>query len=132
MAIITLERMQFYAYHGCFDEEQTVGANYEISLSMELDVAQASETDNLADTLNYQSVYHVVKKEMAIKSRLIEHVSERIGASVLAQFPQIRQLDLSFSKLNPPLGGQIERVTIARQWFQSQPTPRAASLSPQS
>ncbi len=112
MGKITLKNMQFFAHHGHFDEEQIIGANYEITACLHFDVKKAAQSDDLTDTLNYQEVYDVVKKEMSIKSRLIEHVSQRIIDSLLSSFPQLKQVDLSFSKMNPPLGGQVERVTI--------------------
>lgn len=112
MGKIILEKMKFYAYHGCFSEEQLVGTNYELTLGIELDTSKASKTDSLEDALNYQNVYHVVKKEMEIKSKLIEHVAQRIVDKLLNTYPQIEQVDLILSKLNPPLGGQIERVSI--------------------
>lgn len=112
MAKIKLEKMQFFAHHGHFDEEQIVGANYELSLTLHLDTSKPGQTDELEDTLNYQEVYDVVKQEMKIKSRLVEHVSQRIVSALLNSFKQLQQVDLSFSKINPPLGGQVERVTI--------------------
>jgi dihydroneopterin aldolase len=112
MGKIILEKMQFYAYHGFFDEEQLVGANYELTLALDLDIALPGRTDELADTLNYQAVYDVVKEQMNIKSRLVEHVAQRIIDRLKAQYPQIQRVELSLSKLNPPLGGQVERVTI--------------------
>lgn len=112
MGKIVLEKMQFFAHHGHFDEEQIVGANYELTLTLDLDVSKPGLTDELVDTLNYQEVYDVVKAEMKIKSRLIEHVSQRIVSALMSKFSQLKQVDLSFSKMNPPLGGQVERVTI--------------------
>lgn len=112
MGKITLDKMQFYAHHGHFDEEQLVGAYYEVSLSLHFDTLKAALSDNLEDTINYQEVYSIVKTQMEENSRLIEHVSQRIIDSVMLHFPQLSQVDLSFSKLNPPLGGQVERVTI--------------------
>jgi len=104
--------MQFYAYHGYFPEEQLVGAQYELTLALDLDISKPGKTDELKDTLNYQQVYDVVKSEMAVKSHLIEHVAQRIIDSLFANFSQILQIELNFSKLNPPLGGQVNRVSV--------------------
>ncbi len=112
MEKIILEKMNFYAYHGCFEQEKIVGANYEITLSLEVDCMQACLTDNLSYTINYQEVYDLVKKEMAIKSNLIEHAGQRIVSAIKSCFPQIKKVELWLSKLNPPLGGQVNRVTI--------------------
>jgi dihydroneopterin aldolase len=115
MSKIVLENMQFYAYHGHFKEEQLVGTNFEISLTIDVDTTLASKTDNLDDALNYQELYLLVKDEMAINSKLIEHVGNRIVKKVLDTFPQIKEIQLKLSKLNPPLGGQIEKVSIEMQ-----------------
>ena len=112
MSKIILEKMQFYAYHGCFAEEQLVGTNYEVTLAIEVDTTKASKTDALENALNYQEIFTVVKTEMGINSKLIEHVGQRIVDRLLNTFPQIQEIELSLSKLNPPLGGQIERVSI--------------------
>ena len=112
MAIISLNKMKFHAYHGWFDFEKRDGNTFLVSLMMELDTAKAETSDNLEDTLNYQEVYDVVKREMEIPSNLIEHVSRRIYEAVLKSFPQIKSLKISLSKLNPPLGGEVESVSV--------------------
>lgn len=112
MSKITLENMKFHAHHGCLDFEKRDGNTFLVSISMELDTSKAEKSDNLSDTLNYQQVYDVVKREMEIPSELIEHVTRRIKDSVLSEFPQIQLLTVELSKLNPPLGGDVERVKI--------------------
>jgi 7,8-dihydroneopterin aldolase/epimerase/oxygenase len=111
-SFIFLENMEFHAFHGCLDFEQQLGNTFVVSLSMVLNTDQAGKTDNLEDTLNYQLVYDTVKEQMEIQSKLIEHVTQRILDSVFEKFPQITELNIKLSKLNPPLGGKVERVTI--------------------
>jgi dihydroneopterin aldolase len=112
MSKILLENMEFHAFHGCLEFEQQLGNTFIVSLSMNLNTEQAGKTDNLEDTLNYQLVYDVVKEQMEIPSKLIEHVGKRILDSVFEKFLQIKELEVKLSKLNPPLGGKVERVTI--------------------
>ena len=109
---IILENMEFHAFHGCLEFEQQLGNTFVVSISMELNTDQAGKTDNLDDTVNYKLVYDVVKREMEIPSKLIEHVGQRILDSVFNEFPQIHGLEVKLSKLNPPLGNMVERVTI--------------------
>ena len=78
MSTISIEQMEFYAYHGCFKEEQIIGTRFLVDLYLETDTKKAEKTDELADTVNYQEVYLLVKKEMDIKSKLLEHVGRRI------------------------------------------------------
>ncbi len=112
MSIISLNNMKFHAYHGCFDFEKRDGNTFLVSAVMELNTSEAEISDNLEDTLNYQKVYEVVKKEMENPSDLIENVARRIYDAVLESFPQIKSLKISLSKLNPPLGGDVDSVSI--------------------
>ena len=112
MSKITLENMEFHAYHGCLEHEKKLGNTFRVTLSMELDTSIAGRTDKLDETLNYQLVYDVVKREMEIPSQLIEHAAQRIIEAVFGRFTQIQMLKVQLSKMNPPLGGKVECVTI--------------------
>ena len=112
MSKIILENMEFHAFHGFLEHENQLGNTFLVTISMGIDTEKAGKTDELHDTLNYQSVYNVVKKEMKTASKLIEHIGQRILDSVFHEFPQIQELEVKLSKLNPPLGGKVERVSI--------------------
>ena len=112
MSQIILENIQFHAFHGVFPEENIVGNTFVVTLTLDLDLQQASKTDNLDDTINYQLIYDVVKAEMQIQSKLIEHVAGRILRSVMQSFPQVSKAEIRLRKMNPPLGGQLESATI--------------------
>jgi dihydroneopterin aldolase len=112
MSKIILENMEFHAFHGCLEFEQKLGNTFIVTVCMELDTQQAGQTDSLDHTLNYQTVYDVVKREMEISSKLIEHVGQRILDCIFNEFPQIQDLGVKLSKLNPPLGGKVEKVSI--------------------
>lgn len=109
---ISLENMEFHAFHGCLEHEKSLGNTFVVSLKFELDTQKAGSTDNLADTLNYQLIYDVVKLEMEIPSQLIEHVAQRILNHIFNQFSEIQSIELKLSKLNPPLGGKVTTVSI--------------------
>ncbi len=112
MGIIELEGMEFYAYHGCFKEEQVVGNPFLVDLRLEADCNMAAKTDQLKDAVNYQKAYQIVKEEMALKSHLLEHIAERILQSLLQKLPQIQKATVKISKINPPLGGRTNRVSV--------------------
>lgn len=107
MSVISIENMEFYAYHGCFEEERKIGTHFQIDLSLEVDTSKAEVSDNIEDTVNYQSVYQVVKKEMETPSHLLEHVGRRILNAVQKEFPSVSYAWLKIRKMNPPLGGKI-------------------------
>jgi len=112
MGMISIEGMEFFSYHGHFKEEQVIGTRFMVDLFIQVDTHQAERSDNLHDTVNYLSVYETVKKEMEHKSHLLENVAHRILQAVHARFPDVTDAEVKISKLNPPLGGKIDRVCV--------------------
>ena len=112
MGVIEIEGMEFYAYHGHFAEEQIVGNRFSVNLTLVTDCTKAAKSDDLTDALNYQTVYLIVKEEMQIKSHLLEHVAGRILDRLYDNFESIEKAKVKISKLNPPMEGQIEKVSV--------------------
>ena len=112
MGKITISNMEFYAYHGCYREERIVGNRFLVDLDIETSLEKASKSDNINDTLNYQTAYEIISEQMKIKSHLLEHVASRILDNLFNEFPQIDKASVRVSKMNPPMGGQIERVSV--------------------
>lgn len=112
MGVIAIEQMEFWAYHGCFEEEQVIGTRFQVDLELSVDTSLAEKTDDLHDTVNYQAVYRVVKKEMETSSKLLEHLARRILDALHNRFPAITHARIRISKLNPPLGGKIGSVSV--------------------
>lgn len=112
MSVISIEGMEFFAYHGCFKEEQVIGTKFRCDVFLEVDTTKAEQTDNLHDTVNYQEVFKVIKSEMVTKSHLLEHVGRRIVDRIKSEFPTVRKARLKIRKLNPPLGGKMDFVSL--------------------
>jgi dihydroneopterin aldolase len=109
---IVIEGIKVYAYHGCMEEEGKIGANYIVDVILEIDFAKASQTDDLTETIDYVAVYDIVKKQMAIRSNLIEHVCRRIVIELKKEFPILKKSEVKVSKLNPPMNGNVEKVSV--------------------
>jgi 7,8-dihydroneopterin aldolase/epimerase/oxygenase len=112
MGIIEIEGMHFYAYHGYYEAEQVVGSEFSVDVYIETDCSRAAASDKLADALNYQAVFDVVKREMQVNSHLMEHVAKRILDELSGEFQSTEKIKVKVSKLNPPMGGQIDRVSV--------------------
>ena len=113
MGLIKLNNMEFFAYHGHFEEETKVGNYFIANLELKSDTQKAESSDCLEDALNYVDIYNLVSQEMDIPSKLIEHVARRIMDSLYAQYPdQILHAKLELKKMNPPLGAKMESVSI--------------------
>ena len=104
--------MHFYAYHGCFAEEQKIGTYFAVDVEFETDTSRAQQSDDIAHTVSYLDVYHTIRREMMIPSHLLEHVGDRIGEALLKAYPAIERVRVGVSKMNPPLGGQLDSVTV--------------------
>lgn len=105
MIEIALHQLQFYAFHGCLPQERVVGSDYTVDVRLILpDATTAIEEDDLNGTVNYASVYEVVRKEMEQPSNLLEHVCGRINRHILKTFPLISVVTLTLTKVNPPIG----------------------------
>lgn len=112
MAFIEIEGMEFYAYHGHYKEEQVVGNRFMVNLTLEADTSKAEKSDNLHDTVNYQTAYLLIKEQMQTKSQLLEHLAGRILESLCNNLPGIQYVRVKISKMNPPMGGKIEKVSV--------------------
>lgn len=112
MATISINGMEFHAYHGCFKEEQVIGNTFIVDIILKTDTSEAEITDDLRKTVNYASVYSLVKKEMEITSKLIENVARRILDAIIVSFPKVIFIELKVAKMNPPVGGKVDRVSV--------------------
>lgn len=109
---INIEGIQLYAYHGCLDEEERIGGHYVVDVYMTTDFSEAAKTDDLSKTIDYCTIYEISKAEMAIRSKLIEPVCERIYNRVRAMFPSLKTLHVKVTKLTPPMNGHVDKVSV--------------------
>ena len=107
-----MKNARFHAYHGVLPQERTVGNNYVVNLVVDYDFTDAMETDELSATINYAELYEIIKEEMAIPSKLLEHVAGRIGKRLFSGFSAIRQMQLAITKENPPFGADCDGAGV--------------------
>ena len=112
---IVLENIKIYAFHGCMKEETRIGSDYIINLNVKADLQNAAISDRLEDTVNYVDLLRIVNEEMAISSKLLEHVAERIVSRILRTMNMVNSVQVKVAKQNPPINGNISAVTIIRK-----------------
>lgn len=110
-----MSNIRAYAHHGCLEEEAIIGSDYRVDLEVITDLALASQSDNLLDTVDYVHLNRIVKEEMNVRSKLLEHVAKRIIDRVFSELETVEEIEISVSKINPPIGGDVEMVTIILQ-----------------
>jgi dihydroneopterin aldolase len=112
MGTIKLKNIRTFSYHGCLVEEGKIGSDYSVNLEVKTDLRKSCLSDNLKDTVDYVLLNQIVVEEMDIRAQLLEHVAHRIIIRVFAEAPAVSRIVLAVSKLNPPIGGDVEAVTI--------------------
>lgn len=113
---IELQGMHFFARHGCLESELVNGNEFRVDFECDYDFSRAAQSDNLEDTLDYSKVYAVVARQMAVPSKLLEHVAARIANALQSELPELEHFEICVSKKNPPVGGNCEwaKVRIKR------------------
>ncbi len=113
MTTITLEGMEFYAYHGFYDEEAKIGTTFIVDVEVRMSFVKGAASDALEGTVNYETIYFICKKEMKQTSKLLENVAYRIIGRMRAQFgSRIKSMLVRIKKLNPPLGGKVRCAIV--------------------
>ncbi|MEN3323787.1 dihydroneopterin aldolase [Mariniflexile soesokkakense] len=112
MGIIKVENIRVFAYHGCLQEETKIGSDYRVDLQVEANLQTAAKTDKLSDTVDYVFLNRIIKEEMLIASHLLETVAKRILNRIFNEDKLVKKATVWISKLNPPIGGDVEKVTI--------------------
>lgn len=107
MGVIEVNGIQVFAYHGCLDEEARIGGHYQVDVNVEGDFDVAERTDDLDTTVDYGRVAAIVREQMAVRSRLIEHVCRRILDALKAEWPQSVGWRVRVVKLRPPIHGDV-------------------------
>ena len=112
MGVIQVNNIRLYGYHGCLEEEAKIGSEYRIDVMVKANLKKSSKTDDLMDTLDYVHLNYIVKEEMAIRSKLLEEVVQRILNRIFKELPMVKKARISVAKLNPPIGGNVEEVAV--------------------
>ena len=109
---IEVNGIKIYAFHGCLPEEEKIGGHYVVDVMLNTDFSEAAHTDELSKTVDYVLINHIVKEEMAIRSKLIEQVGQRIVDRIKHEAKDIEFLRVKVTKITPPINGDVDNVAI--------------------
>jgi dihydroneopterin aldolase len=112
MSTIQLKNIKIYAFHGCLLEEGQIGSAYLVTLSVRANLDKASKSDELTDTVDYVLLQKIVAEQMAIRSKLLEHVGKRIVDKILFDVPLVSYVKVTVAKVNPPIDGDVAAVSV--------------------
>jgi dihydroneopterin aldolase len=112
LGIIKVENIRVFAHHGCLKEETKIGSDYRVDIEVKADLKTSAKTDKLSDTVDYVLLNKIAKEEMSKPSKLLETVAKRMLTRIFSEEKLVKKATVSVSKLNPPIGGDVESVTI--------------------
>ena len=108
---IKIEGIECYAYHGCLEEEAKIGGPFSVDVILNLDLTKAIATDELSETADYAVIHQIVREQMNIRSKLIEHVAGRILEQLKSKYSNAI-IEVTVTKFNPPVNGQIKNASV--------------------
>jgi dihydroneopterin aldolase len=110
--LIEVNAIKLYAFHGCLEEEAKIGGHYTVDVTMKTDFSEAAKSDELEQTIDYVQVNRIVTEEMAIRSKLIEHVGQRIVTRLNREVNRLEAIRVKVVKICPPINGDVQNVAI--------------------
>lgn len=112
---IEVNGIRLYGFHGCLEEEARIGGHYEINVLITTDFTTAALSDDLSKTVDYVAVNKIVAEEMAIRSKLIEHVAMRMLKRLKVEIEHPANYSVRIVKLTPPINGDVESVAVVME-----------------
>ncbi|RIV44647.1 MULTISPECIES: dihydroneopterin aldolase [Flagellimonas] len=112
MGKIKLKNIRIHSNHGCLKEEMLIGSDYRVDLEVTADLARPALSDKLDETVDYVHLNNIVKEEMSVRSNLLEHVAKRIIDRILEEILEVTEVEVEVAKINPPIGGDVESVSV--------------------
>jgi 7,8-dihydroneopterin aldolase/epimerase/oxygenase len=109
---IALEGLEFHAFHGVYPHERESGNYFTVDIAVEADVTKGASLDDLGGTVNYETLFQIVRNEMEKPSKLLESLAEKIIEGVFSQLPTVESIELKIAKQNPPIGGKCKRAVV--------------------
>lgn len=112
---VSLEGLEFHAYHGVYPHERSSGNKFEVDVVVETNIEPSAFADDLTGTLNYETLYEVIRTEMEKPSKLLERVGQSMATTILERFPQALAVTITIAKFNPPIGGVCRKAAVTIQ-----------------
>ena len=111
-ATVKVENLKIFANHGCMVEESIIGSDYVVNISAVCTLPKTAFDDEIGATVNYVDLASIAKREMGVRSKLLEVVVKRIITSCFKEIPLLEEISVCVSKLNPPINADVESVSV--------------------
>ena len=112
MGLVAVEGMEFFAYHGYYQQEKENGNSFIVDIYIDTALEQAAQSDKLNDTVNYERVYQITAQVMGERHNLRGNIEWQIMEKLHDDRQGVNAIKIRISKLNPPLKGKVNRTFI--------------------
>ena len=112
MTSIHLQNLQFFSFHGHYEEERILGNDYEVNAFVKFE--EGERITKLNETIDYSRLVHIIQDKMGIPTQLLETLAMEIGLAIKSEFHQIRSVKISITKIHPPI--KNFRGSVAVTW----------------
>ncbi len=110
---IELKGIEAFGFHGVFAEERRNGQVFYADIHAELDLEPASNSDDLADTVDYGAIVDLVIEDIESEPcQLIEHLGGRIADRILFEFHKINKVAVTIHKPSAPVNGSVLDIAV--------------------
>tara|TARA_Y100001933_G_C18603073_1_gene398835 strand:+ start:126 stop:494 length:369 start_codon:yes stop_codon:yes gene_type:complete len=114
-ATVKVENLKIYAFHGCMEEEKVIGSEYVVNICATCIVGEKAFKDEIGGTVDYVDLARITKREMSIRSKLLEAVVNRIISSCFNEISVLDQISVTVSKINPPINADVASVSVSME-----------------
>jgi len=110
MFTINLHNLAFHAYHGVYEEERILGNDFEVNVSVTFEADKP--VTSLQHTINYASIYNLIKQKMAVPLPLLETLAQELTQEIYNFDNRIKTISVSVEKKNPPISNMEGSVSV--------------------
>jgi dihydroneopterin aldolase/2-amino-4-hydroxy-6-hydroxymethyldihydropteridine diphosphokinase len=110
---ILIEGLKAWGRHGVLDFEKQYSQAFTVDIEIWADISKAYLSDNLEDTINYASIYDIIKSVIETQSfRLVERLAYVIVEKVFLHDLRIQRIKIRLIKNKAPLDGQVDDIGV--------------------
>lgn len=109
---IALEEVRFYSPIGYYEEEQVLGNEFFVSVSVRFPFNNP-DSEEIQNTVNYEELYAILVEVMSPRRKLLESAAEDILNRIVEEYSHVQQIEVSIRKVNPPFGGDLANSVVS-------------------
>jgi dihydroneopterin aldolase len=111
--MVFVRGLALHAYHGVMQHEAKVGQTFKLDLTLRIDLAVASRSDKLVNTVSYDKVVETASQAFCERRyRLVEAAAGAVAEAVLGHFPQVMSISVTVHKPHAPITATFDDVGI--------------------